>query len=61
MKWMGYADDLVLFFEDISDMQKAADLLQETIGRYGLEINKTKTNTMILNNHLVNHQYILKE
>ena len=57
MSWIGYADDLVLFFETASDMQKAADILQETFGRFGLEINKSKTNTMILNNHLVSQHY----
>ena len=57
MNWIGYADDLVLFFENISDMQKATDILCETFGRYGLEINKSKTNTMIFNNHLLSQQY----
>ena len=57
MNWIGYADDLVLFFENISDMQKATDILCETFGRYGLEINKSKTNTMIFNNHLISQHY----
>ena len=57
VKWIGYADDLVLFFESAADMRKAANILCETFGRYGLEINKSKTNTMILNHHLVSQQY----
>ena len=56
VKWIGYADDLVLFFENVTDMQKAANILCETFCRYGLEINKTKTNTMILNHHLTGQQ-----
>ena len=42
IKWSGYANDLVLFFENISDMKKATQILYETFCNYGLEINKSK-------------------
>jgi hypothetical protein len=32
VKWIGYADDLVLFFESAADMRKAANILCETFG-----------------------------
>ena len=57
VKWTGYADDLVLFFENVSDMRKAMQILCETFGCYGLEINKSKTKTMILNHQLTGEEY----
>ena len=53
--WGGYADDLVLLFENVRNLQQALNLLYVTFGDYGLEINKEKTKTMILN-----HQYLEK-
>ena len=47
--WLGYADDLVLLFKDLSSLQKGLNLLNETFRRYQLEINTDKTKTMILN------------
>ena len=57
VKWTGYADDLVLFFENISDMKKATQILCKTFCCYGLEINKSKTKTMILNHQQTGEEY----
>ena len=57
VKWAGYADDLVLFFENIRDMKKATQILCETFCCHGLEINKSKTKTMILNHQLTGEEY----
>ena len=47
--WLGYADDLVLVTADQQTIQKMLDLLDETFSAYGLAINDTKTETLILN------------
>ena len=47
--WIGYADDLVLFFEDESSLNKGFEILNSTFERYELEINYEKTKTMIFN------------
>ena len=47
--WIGYADALVLFFNDAETLQRGLKLLNETFERYKLEINISKTKTMILN------------
>ena len=52
--WVGYADDLELAFEDIDDLQRGLDALDETFKRYNLSINVTKTKTMILNCQYLN-------
>ena len=46
---MGYADDLVLMFDDVRALKAALKLLQSTFEEYGLSINITKTKTMIIN------------
>lgn len=57
MDWIGYADDLVLMFESCSDLQKALDLLDKTFTRFELEINISKTKTMILNHDCLQTAY----
>ena len=52
--WSGYADDLKLFFEDATNLQRALILLDETFCRFLLEINISKTKTMIMNYQYVN-------
>ena len=47
--WIGYADDLVIFFESSDHLEKGMKLLSETFTRFNLQINVTKTKTMILN------------
>ena len=48
--WIGYADDLLLFFDDEESLCKGIQLLDEIFNRYRLAINVTKTKSMILNN-----------
>ena len=47
MDWIGYADDLVIVFEDISSLQRGLILLDEIFTRFQLSINTSKTKTMI--------------
>ena len=47
--WLGYADDLVLLFNDIESLRKGLDILNKTFKRYQLEMNLSKTKTMIMN------------
>ena len=47
--WLGYADDLVLTAMSQSQLQCAADLLNELLETFGLVISIDKTKTMILN------------
>ena len=47
--WLGYADDLCLFAYDSETLQRMMDILDETFTAYGLSINQTKTETLILN------------
>ena len=49
IKWVGYADDLVLMFEKERALNNALKLLQTTFDEFGLSINVGKTKTMILN------------
>ena len=39
LDWIGYADDLVLVFEDTDNLQKGLNTLNETFKRYHLTIN----------------------
>lgn len=47
--WVGYADDIVLAFEDKVNLQLGTSLLHQVFQKFHLEINTTKTKTMILN------------
>lgn len=47
--WIGYADDLVLIFEDKRNLQKALDIMNTTFERYSLKLNCSKTKTMVFN------------
>ena len=53
LSWSGYADDLILFLLDQLGLQKATILLDEVFANYGLSINNSKTETMI-----INHKYL---
>ena len=55
--WVGYADDLVLIFEDISSLRRALDLLTSIFDNYHLNLNTVKTKTMILNQQYMNSPY----
>ena len=52
--WIGYADDLELYFEDVANLQKGITLLNDTFNRYHLQINVSKTKTMIANYRYIN-------
>ena len=49
--WTGYADDLVLMFDDNESLQKGINILNELFTEYGMKINVSKTKTMIFNHH----------
>ena len=55
--WVGYADDILLVFEDTKNMELAADLLSSLFENYYLKINIQKTKTMILNHQYLNEIY----
>lgn len=55
--WNGYADDIALNFEDVKNMQRAIDLLSTTFSRYHLEINISKTKSIIMNHQHLNTDY----
>ena len=49
LPWCGYADDLILFLLDKIVLQHATVLLDEVFTNFGLSINVSKTETMIIN------------
>ena len=55
--WIGYADDIVLCFETRDLLQKAVDVLSDTFKRFNLNINVSKTKTMIINNNDALNEY----
>ena len=52
--WSGYADYLELYFEDVINLQRGLILLNETFIRFHLQINASKTKTMIANYKYIN-------
>ena len=55
--WCGYADDLLLAFEDEDNLRKGVKILDEVFKRYRLSINISKTKTMVLNHQYEQKQY----
>ena len=55
--WCGYADDLNLFMLDINSLQTATTTLDEVLTNYGLCINVSKTETVVLNHILLEGEY----
>ena len=55
--WSGYADDLMIFFNDKNSLESGVNKLDIIFKQYGLSINCTKTKTMILNQHYSNDEY----
>ena len=55
--WCGYAGNLILFLLDIHSLQTATTILDEVFTNYGLCINVSKTETMILNHMLLEDEY----
>ena len=54
LDWLGYADDLELAFDDISNLQRGLEALDEIFKRFNLTINVSKTKTMIFNYQYIN-------
>ena len=50
LDWVGYADNLDLLFEDITNLEETLDVLSTTFKTYHLEVNISKTKKMIFNN-----------
>ena len=49
LNWIGYADDLVLAFENIENLNRGLKILNGVFKRFGLTMNVGKTKTMIFN------------
>ena len=49
LSWVGYADDIVLVFETNAQLQAGLVTLNHTFKRFGLQINISKTKSMIFN------------
>lgn len=47
--WAGYADDLILAFDDKTSMDKGLQIINKVFKRFQLAINASKTKTMIFN------------
>lgn len=47
--WIGYADDLMIAFEDIPNLEKGLNILNNVFKRFKLAMNVSKTKTMIMN------------
>ena len=58
--WCGYADDLILFLLDLTSLQQASSLLDSVFTEFGLQINETKTETMVLNPGIDYQKTIIK-
>ena len=57
LDWTGYADDLMITFDDLASLQKGLKILNELFKKYRLKINISKTKTMIFNQQLENKEY----
>ena len=55
--WWSCADNLILFMLDIHSLQRATTILDKVFTNYGLYINVSKTETMILNHMLLEYEY----
>ena len=47
--WVGYTDDIDMFFENVGNLQKAIILIYQIFKKFNLIINVSKTKTMIFN------------
>ena len=57
LNWVGYADDIVLIFDRMQNLQNAINLLDQTFQRFSLAINVSKTKSMIVNYQLSDKEY----
>ena len=51
IKWILYADDVVLFCKSIKEAEEVLTILHNTCKRFGLNISFTKTKTQVFNNN----------
>jgi hypothetical protein len=56
LDWTGYADDLVLTFDDRDSLKRGITILDELFTQYGMKINVSKTKTMIFNKQAMDEQ-----
>ena len=47
LDWCGYADDLLLVFDDIESLRQGIEILDETFRSYRLSINSSTINTIM--------------
>ena len=57
LSWVGYADDIVLVFETNAQLQAGLVTLNHTFKRFGLQINISKTKSMIFNFNKAEEEY----
>ena len=55
--WVGYADDLILIFDDELSLSRGISILNETFETFRLRINATKTKIIILNQKYEGREY----
>ncbi|XP_066926666.1 group II intron-encoded protein LtrA-like [Clytia hemisphaerica] len=61
LPWIGYADDLVLFFTDKESLLSGSELLNHVFESFGLLVNKLKTETMVLNHQILEqHNHFIR-
>ena len=53
LDWSGYADNLMIFFDDEDSLCRGVGILDATFKIYRLSINTSKTKTMILNQQII--------
>ena len=59
IRWILYADDLVLFCKSVEDAEKMLNILNDTCKRFGLTISFKKTKTQVFNNEeLAQKEYL---
>ena len=57
VNWVGYADNIVLVFENIAHLQTALVTLNDTFRSFSLQINVSKTKSMIFNFDKTEEEY----
>ena len=57
VNWIGYADDILVLFDNIASLKRGISILNGTFQRFRLEVNSKKTKTMIINQQLDSKEY----
>ena len=50
IRWILYADDVVLFCKSVSEAEKLLNIINDTCNRFGLTVSFKKTKTQVFNN-----------